>query len=262
MSGNLKNLLSNYDEKIVDVYVAYIGTLKNDKDKDGKLIAWWSVKITDEQFADIFKKVAVTGLYIDGDSITLTFRKKLIPTFDYHAYMNKVILSYPKTIFDFQIVYEGDKFSFKKQSGKVIYTHEIVDPFNTQKKIKGGYGVIKNKKGEFIEFLTMDDITKMKNTSTMKTIWDTWFDRMVLKSIIKRICNIHFKDIVKEIEIIDNETNDLDRTNIPEDIQKQIDNAKVETDLTDIYNANVGDIEDVEAFVNLLAKRKKEILNG
>ena len=63
MSGIAK-LLSNYDKKIVDVYVSYIGTLKTDKDKDGKLIAWWSLKITDEQFADIFKKVAVTGLFI------------------------------------------------------------------------------------------------------------------------------------------------------------------------------------------------------
>ena len=95
----------------------------------------------------------------------------------------------------------------------------------------------------------------------MKFIWDTWFDRMVLKSIIKRICNIHFKDIVKDIDKIDNETNDLNATNIKEDLQEKIRNAKSEQELTEIYNQNIGSVEDIEGFIAMLSDRKKELKN-
>ena len=259
---NIKKLLKNYDSEKVDIYISYLKNLKKETTKDGKLLNWWFDKISEIEFADVFKKVANTGLFIDGDSITLTYRKKLIVTYDYHAYKNKVMLSYPETIFDFQIVYKDDSFTFRKESGKVIYSHTITNPFDNKKEIQGAYGVIKNRKGEFIEFLTLDDIQKMKNTSNMKAIWNTWFDRMVLKSIIKRICNIHFKDIVKDIDTIDNETNNLNATNINELIQKDIENAKTQEDLTKIYNENIGTIEDVEGFINLLTEKKKEIKNG
>lgn len=259
---NIKKLLKNYDSEKVDIYISYLQNLKTEKTKDGKLANWWFDKVSEQDFANVFKKVANTGLFIDGDSITLNYRKKLVITYDYHAYKNKVMLSYPETIFDFQIVYKDDSFTFRKESGKVIYSHTIANPFDTKKEIQGAYGVIKNRKGEFIEFLTMDDIDKMKNTSLMKNIWNTWFDRMVLKSIIKRICNIHFKDIVKDIDTIDNETNNLNATNINELIQKDIENAKTQEDLTKIYNENIGTIEDVEGFINLLTEKKKEIKNG
>jgi hypothetical protein len=259
---NIRKLLKNYDSEKVDIYISYLQNLKTEKTKDGKLANWWFDKVSEQDFANVFKKVANTGLFIDGDSITLNYRKKLVITYDYHAYKNKVMLSYPETIFDFQIVYKDDSFTFRKESGKVIYSHTIANPFDTKKEIHGAYGVIKNRKGEFIEFLTMDDIDKMKNTSLMKNIWNTWFDRMVLKSIIKRICNIHFKDIVKDIDTIDNETNNLNATNINELIQKDIENAKTQEDLTKIYNENIGTIEDVEGFINLLTEKKKEIKNG
>ena len=257
----MKQLLKDYDSKSVDVFISYLETLKTEKDKDGKVIAWWFSKITDEQFANVFKKVADQGLVIDGDSITLNFRKKLIITYDYHAYKNKVIISYPETIFDFGLVYDGDTFSFRKESGKIIYSHKSNDPFNSTKKLIGAYGVIKNSKGEFIEFLTLSDIDKMQKTSTMKGIWNTWYDRMVLKSIIKRICTVHFKDITKDIDNTDNETNDPERATISELIQKDIDGATTEKELTEIYNNNIGKIEDVESFINILTKKKKELKN-
>lgn len=256
----MKTLLKNFDENKVDIYISYLNQLKDEKDKDGKLKNWWYNNIKLQQFADIFKKVHETGLFIDGDSVTLNYRKKLIVTYDYHAYKNKVTLSYPETIFDFQVVYNGDSFTFKKESGKVIYSHTISDPFNTKKEIIGAYGVIKNKRGEFIELLHMGDINKMKNTSTMKNIWDNWFDRMVLKSVIKRICSVHFHDITKDIDDIDNEINEPQRANIPELLQKEIEEAKTEEKLTEIYKSNIKNIEDRESFIQLLGARKTEIL--
>lgn len=257
----MKELLKDYDPNKVDIFINYLNQLENEKDKENKPKNWWFKNIKKEQFANEFKKVANTGLFIDGDSVTLNFRKKLIITYDYHAYKNKVTLSYPETIFDFQLVYEGDKFSFRKESGRVVYSHTITDPFNTSKKIIGAYGIIKNKRGEFIEVLNNADIEKMRNTSTMKSIWSTWYDRMVLKSIIKRICSIHFHDITKVIDSIDNEINMPEMADISDEIQTAINEATTEAELTAIYKDNIEKIENKETFISLLAEKKDEIIS-
>ena len=141
----------------------------------------------------------------------------------------------------------------------MIYSHKLNNPFANDKKIVGAYGIIKNSKGEFIELLNMQDIQKMKNTSQMKNIWDAWFDRMVLKSIIKRICSVHFKDIIQDIDKIDNETNDPERATIEELILNDIDSAITENDLAKIYKDKINVVVNKEEFLKVLGKRKKEI---
>lgn len=260
---SLKELLINqsFDNNKVDIFCSYVNRLKTEVDSQGKLLNYWAAKLPDDKFADAFKSVYSTGLFVDGDSITLTYRKKLVITYDYHAYKNKILLSYPETIFDFQVVYEGDSFTFKKESGKVFYTHVMNNPFETKKEIIGAYGVIKNKRGEFIELINKDDIQKMRNTSKMKNIWNTWLDRMVLKSVIKRICAVHFKDVTKEIDTVDNEQNDPIRAEFPPELLEIIDNAETIDELNKIYNANIKSVSDQKAFIDLLGKRKKEVKN-
>jgi hypothetical protein len=82
---------------------------------------------------------------------------------------------------------------------------------------------------------------------------------MVLKSIIKRICTTAFKDVVKEIENEDNENYDLDRANINEDIQKELDECKAIAEITTVYNKYINKVSDVNAFTALCSKRKQEI---
>jgi len=256
----MKELLKSYDQNKVDIFIGYLKRLETEKDKEGKLIAWWFANITKDQFANAFRKVSENGLLIDGDSVSLNYRKKLLITYDYHAYKNKVTLSYPETIYDFGLVYEGDKFSFRKESGKVIYSHTISNPFALNRKLQGAYGIIKNKRGEFLETLDVAEIEKMQNTSMMKNIWKQWYDRMVLKSIIKRICSVHFHDITKDIDSVDNETNEPERATINELIQKEIDEATTEAELTEIYKANISTIEDKESFIKILGAKKSEII--
>ena len=61
-----------------------------------------------------------------------------------------------------QLVYTDDKFSFEKHSGKVVYQHEINNPFDEKKdeNVIGGYCVIKNKRGEFLTLLSKNEIEK------------------------------------------------------------------------------------------------------
>lgn len=258
----MKELLKDFDSNKVDIFISYVNQLKSEVDKDKKIKNWWASQQKDLQYVDLFKKVYETGLFIDGDSVTITFRGKMLITYDYHAYKNKILANYPETIFDFQVVYKGDDFTFRKESGQVIYSHKMNDPFNTSKIIEGAYGIIKNSRGEFIELLTNTDIQKMKNTSKMKNIWDAWFDRMVLKSVIKRICSVHFKDITKDIDSIDNLTNEPERATIEELILNDIDSADTEKELAKIYNDNISTIQNKEEFLKVLSSRKKEILDG
>lgn len=240
----------------VDVFINYIKSLKKD-DKTA-----WAKTTSENDFEAIFKKVANTGMFIDGDSITLASMKgKLVVNYDYHAFKNKVLLTYPDTIFDFGIVYEGDDYSFSKENGKVAYSHKINNPFKTDKKIVGAYGIIKNSRGEFVETINMQDIEKMKKTSKMCFIWDSWFDRMVLKSVIKRICSVNFKDIVADVDSLDNEANDPNRVSIPQNILDVIENAKTQKDLSDIHSKYIDKVEDKNVFLSMLTSKKQE-LNG
>ena len=254
-------MLKDYNQRDVDVFINYIDFLKKEKDKGGKVKNWWVTTIKDHEYAEIFKKSVQNGTPINGDSVTLTFRGKLLITYDYHAYKNKILLNYPETVFDFAVVYDTDKFNFQKKDGKVFYTHELTDPFQTNKKIIGAYGIIKNKRGEFIELLNISDIEKMKNASNMKYIWNTWLDRMVLKSVIKRICRVHFKDITKEMDEVDNQQSEPENALIDADLQEKIQNCTDLNGLTDIYNAYFSEVKDKNQFINLLGNRKKEI-NG
>lgn len=260
MSEEIKTALKTYDIEKVNIYLSYLKFLKNEKDKHGNNKNPWISYVKNEEFINAFRLVHQQGLFIDGDSVTLAFRKKLITVYDYHAYKNKVLISYPETKFDFGVIREGDSYSFRKDSGVVSYTHIIADRFKGVKNIVGAYGIIKNKSGEFLEIIDIDDINKMKNSSTMTSIWLNWYDRMVLKSVIKRICNVHFYDLIKDIDKIDNESSDPELAGIDELLQKEINDATESEQLTSIYKKYINDVKDVESFIKLLGEKKHEIL--
>ncbi len=259
--------LANYDTIKVGVYVNYLTQLSTEKNKQQQPKNPWVQYQKEQNFIDIYKKVAIDGLVIDGDSITLGFKGKLMATYDYQAYKNKVLSIYPKAVFDFQLVYKGDKFQFRKESGKITYTHELADPFSNERELVGAYGIIKLPTGEFIETLNTTEIAKIKATAKTTYIWDKWFDRMVLKSIIKRICKVALKDQFKNIEAIDNENYDLTPA-IEKDeeddmaLKDSIAAAKTEADLGAIYEANKDLVINEKTFIELLGARKLEIKAG
>lgn len=258
----IKTLLSEYGDKEVLLYINYLHKLKTEE-KNGKLLNWWFGNISQKQFADAFVKVKQQSLTIDGDTVTLSYRKNtgLVIQYDYHAYKNKVQIIYPDAIFDFSLVYENDNFKFKKESGKITYTHEYKDPFNNDKIIKGAYGIVKCKRGEFVEFLTLKDIEKMRNTSQTRAIWDTWYDRMVLKSVIKRICSVHFKDITGDMDKSDNEVNEPNYALIDAKIQDEIQNACSNNELKEIHTKYKDEVPNVKVFNSLLKKRQSEFIS-
>lgn len=266
--NQVKKGLDGYSVPEVDRYINYLKFLESDT-KDNEKVNWWFPQFTDEQAIGIYKKVAIDKLFIDGESITLQFKKKVIVSYDYNAYKNRVLMVYPESTFDMQLIMEypngsKDDFSFLKESGKVIYSHKIKDPFDDNAKIYGVYCIIKNSRGEFLETLNMSTIEQMKKVAKIKTIWDQWFSEMVLKSVIKRACKRHFKDITTNIDNIDNENYDLnnsEKVDFDEAIELKIEKATTFPELKTLFGEKAN-VKDEVSFMKSLEAKKQKLLSA
>ena len=124
-------------------YAIYCETWKDKESKGFRSNAWMD-KFSAKQLAEKFRAVELLGLVFDGIHITL---QSTGISFDYVAYKTKMYTTYPETIFDSGIVYKGDKFSFSKENGKVIYSHGFANPFEKKEsEIIGAYSVVRNRR--------------------------------------------------------------------------------------------------------------------
>lgn len=195
-------------------FISYVDTI-NKKDKKGTDL---SFGMSIQDMIKIYAKYAATGITLDGINGVFTGYNRVFIT--WVGYKNKVLSVYPESEFDTQLVRESDITSFAKESGSVVYSHTISNPFDSNKGIIGAYCVIKNKRGEFLETLGKDDFEKMKAASLVSSTWDKWESEFWLKSVIKRACKRHFNDIVSDIENIDNQ--DYDTNHVSQDIKDGI----------------------------------------
>ena len=216
--NSLRSLLEAYPQDCTNIYIAYIKQLHTQK-KGKQLVNPWAKDYDTDWYYNQFIKVARDGIYIDGDCVTLT---SLGITYDYNAYKKILLLKFPETKLDVSLVYDGDEFTFHKSNGNITYTHNIRNPFATGKKIIGAYAIVTNSRGAFLETIDIDDINKFKNSSKMSHIWKVWYDRMVLKSVLKRICKIGFYDVFQNVEQIDNEQSDPNNANVESTLQDKI----------------------------------------
>lgn len=204
--------------------------------KVGKAIAYLSsadaaTKHTQTELYSLVTKYLNAGSNLDGVNVVLTGRNMGLITF--HGYMNKVKSLHPAVFFDVQLVREGDETKFAKESGSVMYTHTIGDPFNDQP-IKGAYCVVKLNNGsndESLELLNKEDFEKMRASSRNSSTWNKWESEFWRKSVIKRACKVYFSEEIRELEKIDNEDYglSLNSEKADEDTKNAIlDNAKQE----------------------------------
>ena len=243
------NLLKDYNSEDVEKFAAYCIKLLLEKNRKN----FWMQKKTSEQMAGLFKRVARDGLKFDGEHITL---QSTGISYDYIAYKNKMILAYPESVVDVQLVNEGDDFKVAKESGNVIYSHTMANPFGDEK-IVGGYCIIKNKRGEFLTLLSKEEIDKHRKVAKTDYIWKAWFREMALKTVIKKACKQHFADIYVNIEANDNENYNLENPlGIGLEEKQAIEAIETLEELKDYYQANKGKGKN---FDNLISLRKKQI---
>lgn len=198
-----KLLEKDFPEKDVKRFLAYVdNAIREEKTKDADKRS--VTKNNTDALYSLAVKYFNMGVTIDGVNAVVSGYNMVMVT--YHGYKNAVLRVYPEAEVDIQLVREGDTFKFAKESGSVVYSHQIADPFEQQEKpIIGAYVVFKTKRGEFLETLNKTDFDKMKNASKMKYLWESWASEFWLKSVIKRACKRHFYDVVAEIDKDDNE---------------------------------------------------------
>jgi hypothetical protein len=195
--------------ELVDTSILYIQKKIAEKTKDnsGKWVAKYNF---DPAF--LLQSIAEcvdNGFALDGVNYVIAGNRMYMPT--YKAFKNKIYMVYPETVIDLQLIREGDTYNFAKESGAVIYQHNMSDPFeDVQHKIIGAYCVIKNSRGEFLETLNQTDYKKMQESSKSPALWNKWESEFYLKSVIKRACKRHFNDVTKVLEEKDNEVIGID----------------------------------------------------
>lgn len=194
---------SPYTEEEVEKFAGYC--VKLSKDEKSKFICTKSAK----DLALLFRRVQSEWIPFDGVHVTL---QSTGISYDYVAYKNKMFLAYPETKFDVALVYNGDKFSFEKTDGNVLYQHTIANPFGQEDKdVIGAYAIVRNSRGEFLTTLSANDIAKHRKVAKTDFIWKAWFQEMCLKTITKKACKLHYGDVYTKIEEMDNEQYDLSR---------------------------------------------------
>jgi hypothetical protein len=255
----INSLLTEFPQDKVERYLNYCYRLANEK-KNGQLKNAWMQQRSDTALANYFKSVALDGLWIDGDNITIQFTGI---SYNYQAYKDKMLMVYPESTIDLELVYKDDKFSFRKESGRVIYTHEINNPFDPNKEanLVGGYFVVKNKRGEFLVTLGADEIEKHRKAAKTDSIWKSWFLEMCRKTLIKKGCKLHFKDTFSNIETIDNENYDLEKPlTITVETKQEIEAFNDVDKLREYCKANMGKNAGVKKdFVKACQQRSEEI---
>lgn len=200
LKDKLKKMRMPVDD--INTFLAYVTeekTKEAKKDSDKRPVT----NNTDDMLYTMAYRWFKLGLVIDGVNVVITGRSMSMVT--YHGYKNKVKQSYPDAKFDVQLVREGDTFSVSKKSGHIEYDHQIGDAFDDEKPIKGAYCVITIDGRDYFEALGKKDYTEMQNSSKQSFLWKKWESEFWLKSVIKRACKRHFYDVVKDIDLQDNE---------------------------------------------------------
>ncbi len=238
LKEKIVELLTEENKQDVDVFASYCGRLLIEKNKQGQLKNPFMATKTPEALAQLFKRVKAEGLKFDGKHVTLISRGI---SYDYIAYKNKMLLAYPESKIDMEVVKDGDTFTASKESGQVIYSHKIANPMAdaNPKSVTGAYCVIKNKRGEFLTTLSIEDIAKHRKVAQTDNIWATWFKEMVLKTVIKKACKYHFEDVFESMNETDNESS-IDLTHMvttdedDEEVKKVVARIEEFTDLAEL----------------------------
>jgi len=204
--------------------------------KDWKLVNYFAKDYTEDQFAKMYNLVANEWLVFDWVHITIGNNGI---SYDYVAYKNKMLLAYPESKIDIDLIHKWDEFKLGKDSWKITYTHTIADPFSPRdENIIWVYVVIKNNRGEFITTLWIKDLEKHKRVAKTQFIWNAWFAEMCIKTVMKKACKMHFNDIYEKIEEQDNTQSDLELVNIEPNLRDIIDSITNIEDLRELKKKN------------------------
>lgn len=252
---------TNVEKKNFTLNILEIAQIKSKGEYTNK----WLWNCDKQYFDNIINKLSKINLPLDGKHVTLTSRGI---TLDYIAYKNKFLSIYPNAEIDFDLVYNDDEFSIKKENGKVLYEHKIGNPFSKKREnLFGAYCVIKiHNRGEFQVTLDLEELKKHENLSNMKYLYNQWWVELYKKTIIRKALKFHFEDDFDDFnkiddEGMDNDFNNLkpkteDKTAVLNDLLKKINETKSVEELGILFKT----LQNTDKATQLLFTKRKEML--
>lgn len=266
---DLKQTLSSagYTETEINNFTNYLTKLETSTNSRGEKVCKWFPYLTVALAAELYSKVKAEGLTLDGKHITIVNRGGGISVdYDYIAIKNKLLVIYPETRIDFDIVYKDDTFKFYKQNGQVIYEHNINGPFrHKDNDIIGAYCVIRNKRGEFILTLDRDELNQLRQKARTDDVWQEWFRDMCVKSVIRKLLKKHFDDVyTPTMEEEENKQTSLEQpipVEITETVEQEIQKITTLEDLKQYYLAKSKEVKDLKSLRIAINTKKKKIIS-
>jgi len=203
MENTIKEVYRKLEENNINNSKNIYLYLQKNKDQAG--IKWKSVS----ELFWYFNQVHSEWLTFDWKNITIWYRWL---QYMYQALKNKMLIHYPESIIDIQLVFKWDDFNVEKKDWKVLYNHKINNPFKREEKdIEWWYCVIKNKRWEFITVLSENDFQTHKKKAKTKFIWNEWWAEMRIKTLFRKALSVHYEDEFKTIFKEDNKNFDLNK---------------------------------------------------
>lgn len=133
----------------------------------------------------------------------------------YHGFEYVVRVRYPDFVGRAEFVFKDDEFELLRNDGIESYIHKPANPFNDKYETAQGlfyhytYTDEVGKRHSIVYTLPMSEVQKSKSAANKKEIWNTWFYKMALKTIVRSALSAKFKTLVQPIEELDNEHFDL-----------------------------------------------------
>ena len=227
------------------------------KNKKGEYVNRWLWNKSKAYFMHIDKTLKKLNVNLDGKHATLTAKGL---TFDYIVYKNRLLQNYPKATIDLDLVFEGDDFSIRKENGKVVYNHNIKNPFGKNlENLVGAYCIIRIKdRGEFQTTMGIVELEKHKKLSNMAYLYDLWWQELYKKTVLRKNLKFHFEDEFEDIQQIDDIGMDNNLESLTEkQIKEMVNECKTRKDLLKVWQQlNETQQQEFTEFFNL---KKQEL---
>jgi len=222
-SSVIGNIFANSKDKYITSILNEIQKTKGSKQD--------LTECTVNSIVSCIKQAHDLGLEIDGRQHChlVKYKNEAQLQVGYRGFIYAIKRAYPDANIDCRLVYEGDKFTLKKEGDITTYSLDVENPFAKRDKIIGGFCYISYSLGEkklsFCEVMNIDEINKIKDCAKQAFIWNAWFEEKAKVALIRRACKIHFSSIqqLSNLEQHDNkdfELQDVSKTaNIPDNLE-------------------------------------------
>ena len=150
-------------------------------------------KVNEPSFAKAIRQACLQGLVPNGIDAAIVPRKGSAVFWPMEGGLKKIAIRCLPDGAQIQsgIIYEGDEVQVTQLSGQPMKISVCSNPFNkNDDQIIGAWATLKVGEQEYTSIVSQQDIAKLKKIG-LSEAWKVWPERMVRKSVVKRLLREH-----------------------------------------------------------------------